>query len=82
VGVIDLTTIVRTGDVALVPHGYHGPAAAPPGYDLYYLNVMGGPDPERAWRISDDPAQTWIRDTWPEQRPDPRLPYAAKEGTA
>jgi 5-deoxy-glucuronate isomerase len=80
-GEIDLTAVVRTGDIALVPYGYHGPAAAPPGYDLYYLNVMAGPDPERAWRISDDPAQAWIRDTWAEQRPDPRLPYTAKEGT-
>jgi 5-deoxy-glucuronate isomerase len=80
-GEIDLTAVVRTGDIALVPYGYHGPAAAPPGYDLYYLNVMAGPDPERAWRISDDPDQAWIRDTWAEQRPDPRLPYTAKEGT-
>jgi 5-deoxy-glucuronate isomerase len=81
VGDIDLTTVVRAGDVALVPHGYHGPAAAPPGYDLYYLNVMAGPDPDRAWRIRDDPAQAWVRDTWLRERPDPRLPYAAKEGT-
>jgi hypothetical protein len=28
---------------------------AAPGYDLYYLNVMAGPDPERAWKICDDP---------------------------
>jgi 5-deoxy-glucuronate isomerase len=34
---------VRSGDVVLVPHGYHGPAMAVPGYDLYYLNVMAGP---------------------------------------
>ena len=27
---------------------------AAPGYDLYYLNVMAGP--ERAWRFTDDPA--------------------------
>jgi hypothetical protein len=46
---------VRTGDVVLMPHGYHGPSMAAPGYDLYYLNVMAGPG-ERAWRFTDDPA--------------------------
>ena len=34
---------VGTGDVVLIPYGYHGPSMAAPGYDLYYLNVMGGP---------------------------------------
>jgi 5-deoxy-D-glucuronate isomerase len=38
---IDLCVEVRTGDVVTVPHGYHGPSMAAPGYDLYYLNVMG-----------------------------------------
>ena len=74
-GAIDTSALVRTGDVALVPYGYHGPAAAAPGYDLYYLNVMAGPDPERVWHISDDPAHAWIRSTWDGQEPDPRLPY-------
>jgi len=74
-GSIDITELVRTGDVALVPFGYHAPAAAAPGYDLYYLNVMAGPDPERVWRITDDPAHAWIRGTWEGQEPDPRLPY-------
>jgi 5-deoxy-glucuronate isomerase len=37
---------------------------AAPGYDMYYLNVMAGPGPERAWRVSFDPAHAWIRDTW------------------
>ncbi len=72
-GAIDTATLVRTGDIALVPYGYHGPATAAPEYDLYYLNVMAGP--ERQWLISDDPAQTWVRDTWPAAQPDPRLPY-------
>jgi 5-deoxy-glucuronate isomerase len=79
---IDIDARVRTGDVALVPFGYHGPAVAAPGYDLYYLNVMAGPDPERAWRISDDPAHGWVRGTWTDQRPDPRLPYLSKEHRA
>ncbi|MFC7404570.1 5-deoxy-glucuronate isomerase [Georgenia alba] len=74
-GEIDINAIVRTGDVALVPYGYHGPAVAAPGYDLYYLNVMAGPDPERAWLISDDPAHTWVRTTWETQQVDARLPY-------
>ncbi|HEY5320892.1 MAG TPA: 5-deoxy-glucuronate isomerase, partial [Galbitalea sp.] len=43
-GQIDTSALVRSGDIALVPYGYHGPAAAAPGYDLYYLNVMAGPD--------------------------------------
>lgn len=74
-GQIDVNALVRTGDVALVPYGYHGPAVAAPGYDLYYLNVMAGPDPERAWLITDDPAHGWVRAGWESQAPDPRLPY-------
>ena len=31
----------------LIPHGWHGPSMAAPGYDLYYLNVMAGPGAER-----------------------------------
>ncbi|MGN7859644.1 5-deoxy-glucuronate isomerase [Microbacterium sp. 22303] len=75
VGEIDINARVRTGDIALVPYGYHGPAVAAPGYDLYYLNVMAGPDPDRAWLISDDPAHAWVRDTWDGQDLDPRLPF-------
>jgi 5-deoxy-glucuronate isomerase len=74
-GDIDILAEVRTGDIGLVPHGWHGPCAAAPGYDLYYLNVMAGPDPERIWNISDDPAHGWIRDSWEGQDFDPRLPY-------
>ncbi|MEV8171600.1 5-deoxy-glucuronate isomerase [Microbacterium sp. NPDC077486] len=74
-GEIDINARVATGDIALVPYGYHGPAVAAPGYDLYYLNVMAGPDPDRAWLISDDPAHAWVRDTWEGQGFDSRLPY-------
>ena len=70
---IDVFAQVRTGDVVLVPHGWHGPAMAAPGYDLYYLNVMAGPGPTRAWLICDDPKHTWVRDTWRDQEIDPRL---------
>jgi 5-deoxy-glucuronate isomerase len=71
---IDILEEVRTGDTVLLPSGYHGPSMAAPGYDLYYLNVMAGPG-ERAWRFTDDPAHTWIRDTWEGQELDPRLPF-------
>ena len=74
---VDLVAEVRSGDVVLVPHGWHGPSMAPPGYDLYYLNVMAGPAAERAWLICDDPAHAWVRGTWPQQPVDPRLPMAA-----
>lgn len=76
---IDVLAEVRTGDVVLVPHGWHGPVMAPPGYDLYYLNVMAGPGAARAWLICDDPVHGWVRDTWSEQGIDPRLPFG---GTA
>ncbi|HYH72936.1 MAG TPA: 5-deoxy-glucuronate isomerase [Nocardioides sp.] len=70
---IDVLAEVRTGDVVLVPHGWHGPAVAAPDADLYYLNVMAGPGAERTWLICDDPAHAWVRDTWPELPVDPRL---------
>jgi len=78
-GEIETRALVRTGDIALVPYGYHGPAAAAPEYDLYYLNVMAGPAPERAWLFSDDPRQAWVRSRWDGLAPDPRLPYSAAE---
>ncbi|WP_405591148.1 5-deoxy-glucuronate isomerase [Streptomyces sp. NBC_01190] len=71
---IDVLAEVRTGDVVLVPHGWHGPSIAAPDAHLYYLNVMAGPGPERAWLICDDPAHAQVRDTWREQPFDPRLP--------
>jgi 5-deoxy-glucuronate isomerase len=72
---VDVLAEVRTGDVVLVPHGWHGPAMAPPGYDMYYLNVMAGPGADRAWLICDDPDHAWVRGTWPGQAVDPRLPF-------
>ncbi len=77
-GDTDVLAEVRSGDVVLVPDGWHGPSMAVPGYDMYYLNVMAGPSTERAWRICDDPAHAWIRESWTEQPVDSRLPlYAA-----
>jgi 5-deoxy-glucuronate isomerase len=75
---IDVLEQVRTGDVVLVPHGWHGPSMAAPGYDLYYLNVMAGPSARRAWLIRDDPAHAWVRDTWSGQPVDPRLPMGRR----
>ena len=71
---IDLLAEVRNGDVALVPHGWHGPCVAAPGYDLYDLNVMAGPAEDQTWKSVDDPHHAWIRETWESQEVDPRLP--------
>ena len=54
---IDETVTVEDGDVVMIPRGYH-PAGAPHGYDLYYLNVMAGP--QRKWVFRNDPAHEWI----------------------
>jgi len=56
-GDLDETLSVRNGDTVLVPRGYHT-VSAPPGYDLYYLNVMAGPT--RAWAIANDPDHEWM----------------------
>jgi 5-deoxy-glucuronate isomerase len=54
---LDETLSVRDGEVVLVPKGYH-PVSAPPGYDLYYLNVMAGP--VREWKFKNDPDHEWL----------------------
>ncbi|KOX17825.1 5-deoxyglucuronate isomerase [Nocardiopsis sp. NRRL B-16309] len=76
---IDVFAEVRSEDAVLIPHGWHGPSMAAPGYDLYYLNVMAGPGQERAWRICDDPAHGWVRRTWADQDTDHRLPLTSTE---
>ncbi|HET6551162.1 MAG TPA: 5-deoxy-glucuronate isomerase [Solirubrobacter sp.] len=73
---IDVLQEVRSGDRIDLPRGYHGPSMAPPGYDMYYLNVMAGT--ERAWNFVDDPDHAWIRDTWADQEIDPRLPMTRR----
>ncbi|HEV2874988.1 MAG TPA: 5-deoxy-glucuronate isomerase [Thermoleophilaceae bacterium] len=55
-GALDETLVVRDRDVVLVPRGYHT-VAAPPGYAVYYLNVMAGP--VRAWAVANDPDHEW-----------------------
>jgi 5-deoxy-glucuronate isomerase len=71
----DVTTEVRSGDVVLVPYGWHGPVAAMPSYDMYFMNVMAGPDEERVWNFVDEPGHEWIRESWAHRPQDPRLPY-------
>ncbi len=54
---LDETVLIEDGDVVMVPRGYH-PVGTAHGYDLYYLNVMAGP--ERRWIFRNDPAHEWI----------------------
>ncbi|MDZ4136992.1 MAG: 5-deoxy-glucuronate isomerase [Paracoccaceae bacterium] len=56
-GSLDVTMAVQDGDVVLVPKGHH-PCGVPHGYELYYLNVMGGP--RRNWRFQNHPDHDWI----------------------
>ena len=79
-GSIDETVVVRDGDAFLVPRGYHGPTVAAPGYPLYYLNVMAGPNPERTMAIVDDPPYAWVRSSWEGMAVDPRCPMTTADG--
>lgn len=76
-GTFDVTATVRDGDVFLVPRGYHGPCAAMPSYDMYYLNVLAGPGATRSLAFTDDPAHAWIRSTWSGQDRDERVPMTS-----
>ena len=49
---LDQSVAARDGDLVLVPRGFHT-VSAPPGYEVYYLNVMAGP--RREWKVSFDP---------------------------
>lgn len=75
---INVMAEVHSGDVVLVPHGWHGPSMAPPGYDMYYLNVMAGPGAQREWLISEDPDHAWVTKAWASQKVDPRLPFGGR----
>ena len=79
-GGVDETVTIRDGDVYLVPQGYHGPTVAPPEYPMYFLNVLAGPGAERTMAFCDDPDHHWIRASWDEQAPDPRLPWTSADG--
>jgi 5-deoxy-glucuronate isomerase len=71
---------VRDGDVVVIPHGFHGPCVAAPGYPMYYLNVLAGAGPERSMAFCDDPAHAWIRDSWSGMPTDPRCPVTSAAG--
>jgi len=77
---VDVLAEISTGDIVLIPSGYHGPSMAAPGYDLYYLNVLGGPGEERSMAFCDDPAHAWIRGSWEGVPIDPRVPFFAGSG--
>lgn len=79
-GDIDENVVVYDGDVFCVPRGYHGPCIAAPGYPMYYLNVLAGPGGERSMAFCDDPAHHWVRDTWTDMAPDPRVPMTDEQG--
>jgi 5-deoxy-glucuronate isomerase len=79
-GSIDETVVVRDSDVFLVPRGYHGPCVAAPGYPLYYLNVMAGPNPGRTMAIVDDADYAWIRAGWEGAPSDSRCPLTTAAG--
>jgi 5-deoxy-glucuronate isomerase len=55
-GALDETLAFGDRDCVLVPRGYHT-VSAPPGYDVYYLNVMAGP--VRLWAVANDPDHEW-----------------------
>ena len=74
---IDVDVEVRDGDVVLIPHGYHGPCVAAPGYPMYYLNVLAGPGADRSMAFCDDPAHGWLRETWDDAGLDPRVPMTS-----
>jgi 5-deoxy-glucuronate isomerase len=54
---LDETMAVEDRDVVLVPRGYH-PVSASHGFDLYYLNVMAGP--ERRWQFTNAPGYEFL----------------------
>ena len=77
---IDVLEEVSTGDTILIPHGYHGPTMAAPGYDLYFMNVLAGPASPRTMNFCDDPAHAWIRESWLGQDVDPEASDDLGEG--
>jgi 5-deoxy-glucuronate isomerase len=77
---LDEWLVVKDGDVVVVPYGYHGPCAAAPGYDMYYLNVLAGPAGTRSMAFCDQPDHAWIRASWDGQAPDARCPITSARG--
>lgn len=73
---LDETLTVKDGELVLIPEGYH-PVVAPPGYDVYYLNVLAGS--ARSMAASDDPDYAWVRNTWKEHPPVPLFPRSPSQ---
>jgi 5-deoxy-glucuronate isomerase len=67
----DAIWAVRHGELVLVTDGYH-PFVAAHGDDAYYLNALAGD--RRTMACSFDPDLDWVRETWSEMAPDPRVP--------
>lgn len=74
----DDSVTIHDGDIYLVPRGYHGPCVAMPGYPMYYLNVLAGETSPRSMDFCDDPNHGWIRTSWQNEVPDPRVPWRVK----
>lgn len=74
-GRLDVTLTPRSGDLVLIPEGYH-PVVAAHGYNVYYLNALAGS--ARSMAASDDPDHAWTRKTW--DRQDPRVPLVNERG--
>lgn len=66
---VDAAVMPRNNDVVLIPEGYH-PVASPPGYTVYYLNVLVGS--EQSLAATDDPQFAWVKNTYKSR--DPRVP--------
>jgi 5-deoxy-glucuronate isomerase len=47
---------------------------------MYYLNVLAGPAADRSMAFCDDPAHTWVRESWEKQTLDPRCPVTSADG--
>ena len=71
----DDSVTVKDGDIYLVDRGYHGPCTAMPGYPMYYLNVLAGPNSDRNMGFCDDPTYAHIREDWKTQTTDARVPW-------
>ena len=56
---LDETYTLRHLDNTLMPRGYH-PVVAAPGYQLYYLWMMAGPN-DRRMAPMDDPQHAWVK---------------------
>ena len=71
----DASWAVRDGEIVIVTDGYH-PFAATPGDDGYYLNALAGD--RRTMDCSYDPDLDWVRASWAQMEPDPRVPLVRR----